>query len=310
MSVRSTDRPLVVLLGPTASGKTRLALELATRRDLEIVSADSVQIYQGLDIGSAKPTAAERGAVVHHGLDVLSPSEPSHAGRWLAAVQPAIDRLHAAGRVPLVVGGTGLYARALMLGLSAIPEISPAVRDAVRERVRADPSGAWAELGRLDPATAARLAPADLQRVGRALEVVHQTGRPLSAWHADDPPAPRYDATIVVLEPDVASLEARIAVRARQMLEGGLVREVEGLLAAGVAPDAPGLRTLGYREVVAALAADRAVTVDALAHAHRQYARRQRTWFRGSGMAGLALRSLDPDLPDAVAALERALASR
>jgi len=303
--------PLVVVLGPTASGKTRLSLPLAEALASEIVSADSVQIHRRLDIGSAKPSAAERARVPHHGLDVLEPTEPSHAGRWLEAVTPAIARLHAAGRVPLVVGGTGLYARALLLGLSAVPEVDAALRERVRRAALADPGAAWAELARLDPPTAARLAPADVQRVARALEVAHGTGRPLSAWHADDPPAPRYAATIIVLEPEATALQARIAARAAAMLADGLHEEVAALLAAGVPADAPGLRTLGYREVTQALAAGRRVGADELARAHWQYARRQRTWLRGSGMAGLTTRRLDPDAPGAerlVLALARASA--
>ncbi|MFO0751467.1 MAG: tRNA (adenosine(37)-N6)-dimethylallyltransferase MiaA [Myxococcota bacterium] len=183
-----TSRPRVlVLLGPTASGKTRLALELARALDTDVVSADSVQVYRGLDIASAKPSAAEQAAVRHHGLDLFDPREPSHAGRWLAAVEPAIAELSARGRVPLVTGGTGLYARALLLELSPIPDIAPELRAAVRAETLADPAAAHAELARLDPASAARLAPNDLQRVGRALEVARQSGRPLSAWHADEP---------------------------------------------------------------------------------------------------------------------------
>lgn len=299
-------QPLIVLLGPTASGKTRLALELAAALGTEIVSADSVQVYRDLDIGSAKPTADERRAVAHHGLDLFDPREGSHAGRWLAAAEPALAELRARGRTPIVCGGTGLYVRALLLGLSPIPDIHAEVRVAARAECEADPLAAHAALARLDPATAARLAPRDLQRVSRALEVARATGRPLSAWHADEPPAPRYEARVFVLTPAVDALEARIASRARAMISAGLVDEVSGLLARGVPPDAPGLMTMGYREVVAALARS-ALDVDALAaelaRAHRQYAKRQRTWFRGSGMAGIAFVELDPDRPDAARAL-------
>jgi len=299
--------PIVVLLGPTASGKTRLGLALAEALGVPIVSADSVQIYRGLDIGSAKPSPEERARVPHVGLDLIDPVEPAHAGLWLQAIEPAIAAEHARGKVPLVVGGTGLYARALLLGLAPVPPIAPALRAAVRARVDADPGAAHDELARLDPTTAARLAVHDRQRVARALEVALATDRPLSAWHADAPQAPRFDATILVLDPDGAALEARIAARARAMLAAGLVAEVEALLAAGVPSDAPGLTTLGYREVVAAIAAGRAVEAEALARAHRQYARRQRTWLRGSGMAGLSIQRLDPDADDALARARAAL---
>ncbi|MCC6625583.1 MAG: tRNA (adenosine(37)-N6)-dimethylallyltransferase MiaA [Deltaproteobacteria bacterium] len=294
---------IVVLLGPTASGKTRLGMALAQELGVPIISADSVQVYRGLDIGSAKPTPAERARVPHVGLDLLDPTEPSHAGRWLAAIEPTIASLHDAGKVPLVAGGTGLYARVLLLGLAPIPEIDPALRDEVRRRVAADPRAAHAELARRDPLTAARLAERDQQRVARALEVALHTGRPLSAWHADEPQAPRFDATIVVLDPAPAALEARIAARAEAMVQAGLVAEVAALLAGGIPPDAPGLATLGYREVVAALVAGRPLDGDLLVRAHRQYARRQRTWLRGSGMAGLPATRLDPDDHDALARL-------
>lgn len=295
-----SKRPFILgILGPTASGKTHLALRLAEALDTEIVSVDSVQVYRDLDIGSAKPTRSERARVPHHALDLFDADEATHAGRWLTAAQAAIDALHARGRVPILCGGTGLYVRALLLGLAEVPAIDPALRDATRVEVAADSVAAHALLTDLDPATAARVAPRDALRIARALEVVRQTGRPLSAWHATDPQGPRYDATLFTLDPAPATLDARIATRARVMLEHGLVDEVRALLTR-FSPDAPGLQTLGYRQVVAHLATPNPALVDDLARAHRQYAKRQRTWFRGSGMRDLPTVTLDPDHPDAL----------
>jgi len=297
-----SERPFTIgVLGPTGAGKTRLAMQLAQALDSEIVSADSVQVYRGLDIGSAKPTRAEQAAVRHHALDLFAPAEETHAGRWLVAAEDACQGLHAQARVPILCGGTGLYVRALLLGLSAVPSIEPALRARVRAEVAADPLAAYARLLSLDPETAARVAPRDQLRVGRALEVADQTGRPLTAWHAADPQAPLRSATLIVLEPDAATLEARLVARAAAMLAGGLVDEVRELLASGLEPNAPGLSTLGYRTVVEHLTRPNPDLLGTLARAHRQYAKRQRTWFRGSGMRGLTTVTLDPDAPDALA---------
>lgn len=278
--------PIIVIVGPTAAGKTVLALARAAQLGGEIISADSVQVYRGLDIGSAKPTAAERAAVVHHLVDVCDPADQINAGAWVAAAEPIIADLHARGRVPIVAGGTGLYVRALIDGLAAIPDVPAEVQRAVRERLVTE--GAHAlhrELAGLDPETAARLAPNDSQRVARALEVRLATGASLSAFHAEHRAqrAPRYAATMVGVFPDRDVLERRIVARAQRMVDEGLVDEVRALLERGVSADAPGLRTMGYREVVSHLVARpllRAELVAALALAHRRYAKRQITWWR------------------------------
>ncbi len=300
-----TTTPWVLALaGPTASGKSAVALALARRAGAEIVSADSVQVYRGLEIGSAKPTAEERAEVPHHGLDLLSPAERGDAMRWAAHAADAMRDALGRGRPVIVVGGTGLYFRALFSGLSEMPEIPEAVRTAVHARLDAEGVRALhAELATVDPATAAAIAPEDRQRVARALEVLMASGRPLSAWQAQ-PPRPvaagivRQDAVAFwTLTPERGPHRDAIARRAARMVEEGLVDEVAALLAEGLSPDAPGLQSLGYRSVVAAITAgavNRDALVEAVAQGHVRYAKRQRTWFEGSAGAPLGWRAISP----------------
>jgi tRNA dimethylallyltransferase len=289
--VRSPPR-ILALGGPTASGKSALALALAEELGAAIVSADSVQVYRGLDVGSAKPDAAEQARVPHFGLDLLDPTEQGDAARYADAMRPILAERLAAGRPTIVCGGTGLYFRALFAGLAAIPAIPEGVRAELAERVATEGLAPLAsDLARLDPLAAARVAPNDRQRVLRALAVVLATGRPLSAWQADPvPPSPlAAEARFVALLPERGPLRLRIADRARAMVAAGMLDEVSGLLARGVPPDAPGLQSLGYRAAVAALidAADPTrppnpgAFAERLAIAHGQYAKRQLTWFGG-----------------------------
>jgi tRNA dimethylallyltransferase len=276
------DRPILALVGPTASGKTALALEWAEALGTEIVSADSVQIHIGLDIGSAKPTAAELSRVPHAAISVLPPTERPSAGRWVELVTPTITRLHEQGRVPIVCGGTGLYVRSLLEGLADIPAVPEAVRSEIASRLeRLGVEALHHELARVDAAAAERISPRDPQRITRALEVLAATGVPISTWQRETTRPPGYQATVVGLAVDRAVLTRRIAERAAQMVADGLIDEVVGLLAT-YPPDCPGLTTLGYREVVAAVRAgrpDRLALTARLAQAHRQYAKRQETWF-------------------------------
>ncbi len=304
-----TAAPLLVLVGPTAAGKSAVALAVAEAVGGEIVSADSVQVYRGVDLGSAKPTAAEQARVRHHCIDLADPTEQLDAATWAAAADAAIADARARGRVPIVCGGTGLYVRALLHGLTDLPDPPPDVRDAVRADLAArGPAALHAELAAVDPQAAARVPPTDPQRITRALEVYRATGRPLSAWQADHGFRPRrYDAHVVGLWPDRDVLRARIYARARAMLASGWPDEVRALLARGVPPDAPPLRALGYREVVAHVlghlpAAD---LPDAVARGHWQYARRQLTWFRGITTREDALVHHEPGAPDLVARLSR-----
>jgi tRNA dimethylallyltransferase len=282
----ATEAPALVLLaGPTAAGKTALSLELAGRFGAEIVGADSVQVYRGLDIGSAKPTPAERARAPHHLLDVADPAEGFSAARYAELADAAIADIAGRGRRALVVGGTGLYIKALLWGLAPAPPVDQALRDQLQSQWEAEgPAALHARLAGLDPEAAARLHPNDRQRVLRALEVCLQTGAPFSRrQQAHGFARPRYPHLIIGLERPREELNQRIEARARDMWEGGLLEEVRGLLARGTPPDAPGLASLGYRQAVAVLAGDmqpQEALFDMI-RATKAYAKRQLTWFRG-----------------------------
>ncbi len=272
-----------VLTGATGTGKTEVALELAERLGAEIVCADSRQLYRGLDVATGKPTPAERARVPHHGFDTLDPAETSSAGEYGRATRPILERLAGNGTPALLVGGSGLYLRALHAGLAEVPEIPDDVRSGVRARLEAQGAPALhEELAALDPALAARLAPLDRQRIARGLEVVLATGKPLSEWQAESAhdPAPWFWVALGRPRSSHADLLAR---RARGFFEGGLLGEVEGLRAAGVARDAPGLDALGYREALDVLEGTRSLddAVLLLTRHTVQYAKRQATWLRG-----------------------------
>ena len=283
MSASGAD--YLCLAGPTASGKSAAALAiaaaLAPRRAVEIVSVDSALVYRGMDIGTAKPSAAERAAVPHHLIDIVDPAERYSAARFITDAGAAVAAIRERGGVPLLVGGTMLYFKALFDGLDALPEADPAVRADID--ARAQHSG-WpalhAELAAIDPATAARLAPNDSQRIQRALEVHRVSGRPLSAWHsAPDGLTP----PLIALEPnDRAWLHARIGERFAAMLDAGFVDEVRRLRARGdLHAGLPSMRAVGYRQAWSALDDD---DLDSLATkataATRQLAKRQLTWLR------------------------------
>jgi tRNA dimethylallyltransferase len=274
------SRPRIVcVVGPTASGKSALAVELAERVGGEIVSADSRQIYRSLDIGTAKPTAAERARVRHHCLDLIQPGERFDAARFRAAASAAIADIEARGRVPLVVGGTGLYVRVLLRGLCPAPPRVPAVRATLEETIAEHGTPALhARLAALDPDTARRVGPRDAARIVRALEVALTTGVPLSRWQAEHAFGEHpYEALVIGLARPVAELDDRIATRARAMLEGGFLDEVRRLHARGVVVDA-----VGYREMLACVTrgSDVDAALAATVLATRRFAKRQRTWFR------------------------------
>ena len=270
---------LVCIVGPTASGKTALALALASRFGAEIVSADSRQIYRGLDVGTAKPTLAERARVRHHCLDLIEPGEAFDAARFRRAADDAIADIRARGRVPFVVGGTGLYVRALLRGLCPAPPRVPALRAAFDATMARDGLDAlYAQLARIDPESARRLAPRDRVRIVRALEVALATGVPLSRWQAEHGFRERpYETLVIGLARPTAELDDRIRARVDAMVARGFVEEVRALAARGVVPDA-----LGYGEMRACVEgrADLATAVRGTALATRRFAKRQRTWFR------------------------------
>ena len=275
------------LAGPTASGKSAAALAIAEAlapvRPVEIVSVDSALVYRGMDIGTAKPSAAERARVAHHLIDILDPTEAYSAARFVRDAQRLIDEIGARGRTALLVGGTMLYFKALFDGIDAMPEADPAIRAELERRAAREGLPALhAELAAVDPVAAARIAPRDAQRIQRALEVHRVTGEPISARQtrrSTDRHAP-----LIALEPrDRGWLHARIAERFEAMLERGLVDEVRALRARGdLGPDLPSMRSVGYRQAWAALDADRLDTLPATGTAAtRQLAKRQLTWLRG-----------------------------
>jgi tRNA dimethylallyltransferase len=296
------------LAGPTASGKSRIALALAERVPLEIVSVDSAQVYRGMDIGTAKPSAAERTAVPHHLIDIIEPSQAYSAAQFAADATRLVDEINARGRLALLVGGTMLYFKILVDGLDALPAVDPALRAALQAEAFARGWPALhAELARVDPTTAARLPATDAQRIGRALEVFRATGRTLSSFHT----APRAErpAALIALEPRERSwLHERIAQRLDAMLGAGLIDEVRALRARpDLQAELPAMRCVGYRQVWTAL--DEGLHGPALVAAARergiaatrQLAKRQLTWLRGMQRSVVACE--DSDAAAQVAAL-------
>jgi tRNA dimethylallyltransferase len=296
----------VAVLGATASGKSALGLALAERTGGEIVCCDSQQVYVGMDIGTAKPTPAERARVPHHGLDLVPPDQAFHAARWAEVARAAIHAIAARDRLPIVVGGTGLYYRALVAGLFEAPPPDPAIR--ARHREEAAGSGApalHARLAAIDPEAAASIRTGDLVRISRALEVHEQTGVPISTLRKQAAAPGDLAPTVLLLDPPLDVLRARIAARVADMLAAGFLDEVKALRAAGYGPACKPLQALGYRQLGEVLDGKRTLT-DATSEtiqATVQYARRQRTWFRGEA-AALRLGAA-PELESALAAIAR-----
>lgn len=281
---------LLAIVGPTASGKTALAVELAERLGGEVVSADSVQIYRSFDLGSGKPTAEELRRAPHHLVSAVDPMEHVDASSWAERASRAIDDVRARGRVPIVCGGTFLWVKALLFGLAEAPSASAEVR--ARHRALADAEGRSAlhdQLRAVDPESAGRLHPNDLMRVSRALEVFELTGRPLSAWHREHAFAQvRHRARLVAIRCDGTALTERIRMRVRGWLAAGWVEEVEGLLGSGYG-EARAMGSVGYAEVRAMLAGalPREELEIAVVRATRVFARRQRTWLNHADVAWL-----------------------
>lgn len=288
----------LAIAGPTASGKTALALALAHEWPIEIISVDSALVFRGMDIGTAKPTAAELAQVPHHLIDIRDPTQAYSAAEFVRDAQSLLPAIQARGHLPVLVGGTMLYFKALFEGLDDLPPAQPAWREQIETRAQ---NQGWpvlhAELAHIDPVTAARLAPQDGQRIGRALEVWHATGRPLSSFHTRnqklDPQATLQVAgqpgCLLSLEPvQRAWLHERIALRFETMLEDGLLAEVQALRQRGdLSLELPSMRCVGYRQTWEAL--EKTATLDAAAWAEwrdrgifatRQLAKRQLTWLR------------------------------
>jgi len=280
---RPRDDELIVVVGPTATGKTDLAITLAERWGGEVVSADSVQIYREFDMGSGKPSAEERERAHHHLIDLIDPMAPVDAARFAALADEAIAGIRARGHVPIVCGGTFLWVKALLFGLAPTPAADPVIRARHDELARSEGKGALhAELARVDPESAERLSPNDALRVSRALEIFELTGRPQGEWFEEHGfREPRYQATLVGVQRPREVLDQRIETRTRAWLDAGWVEEVRRLLQAGRG-GARAMASVGYKQVRAHV--DGALGEPELAteivRATRVFVRRQRTWLR------------------------------
>ncbi len=313
----TSDPAILCILGPTASGKTGLSLELAERFNGEIVVMDSAQVYQGLQIGSAKPTPAEVSRVPHHLLGTFAWADVCSAARWADCARAAITDIHQRGRLPILCGGTFLYLRALLEGLHPLPTDDRSLRDELEQRAQREGVPALhAELARKDPLTAARIHPNDTQRTLRALEILAQSGQGREALIASQRPACSWDGPVLklALMPGTReALRARIATRFHAMLDEGLWQEVRAVYQdPEFDPDLPVLKAVGYRQLFAALdgrlsedeAVERAII------ATRQYAKRQLTWLRGDSSLHWIDSSSADATQEAVAQVEQWLGSR
>jgi len=276
--------PLVLVLGPTASGKSALAVRLAQHFDGEVVNADAMAVYREMDIGTAKPTREERSGVPHHCLDCIPVEEPCHLARWLAMAESAVADIHARGRLPVVAGGSPLYAKALLEGLSAGPPRDEAIRAALQDRFEREGGEALlAELAAVDPDYAAERHPNDAKRIVRALEVHARTGRPYSSFHTTDGiRRDDYRTLLLGLEWERETLHRRINARAKAMFAAGLVAEVRSL--AGRLSKEAG-QAVGYKEVLAMLRGeyDQERAEELVRRNTRHLAKHQRTWYRRFG---------------------------
>ncbi len=277
--------PLVLLAGPTAAGKTSLSIELCAHISAEIVNADSMQVYRRMEIGTAKPTLEQRRIVPHHLIDLVDPDEPFDAARYLHFAGPVIEDIRERGKLPLVVGGTGLYMKVLTLGLCPGPASDPEVkRRLIADEKSKGPGRLYSDLLLIDPESAARIHPNDRQRIIRALEVFYQGGVPLSILQKGHGFKEELLPTIkIFINLEREALYERINRRVDRMIESGLKDEVEGLLAMGYTAELKSMQSLGYRQMAAHIAG--AISIHEAAYQikrdTRRYAKRQITWFRG-----------------------------
>jgi tRNA dimethylallyltransferase len=306
-------RPLVVILGPTAVGKSRVAVEIAERLDSEILTADSRQVYRGMDIGTDKPPLGARERIVHHLIDLVDPDEAFNAGLFRRYATPLIDALHQRRRLPLVVGGTGLYVRTLLQGLCEAPPSNPAVRAQLCEEAREQGHDhLYARLVATDPVTAAKLHPRDTSKIIRALEVHHLSGIPMSSFQAGHGFAERlYSPLVIGLNRERGQLYRRIDDRIDWQLANGLLEETQELLDRGYRRGSPALTGLGYRHIAAYLAGEyaREEMVRMFKRDTRRFAKRQMTWFRReTATTWLMIRESEP-LEETVARVMRLIDS-
>jgi tRNA dimethylallyltransferase len=295
---------VVGVVGPTAAGKTALSLDLAHALDGEVVNVDSMQLYRGMDIGTAKLRVEERRGVPHHVLDVWDVTEPASVAQYQRLARAAVDDIAARGRTPLLVGGSGLYLRAVLEDFE-FPGTDPILRaDLEAQLAQVGPGALHARLAAADPAAAGRILPSNGRRIVRALEVVTMTGQPFTAALPD--PTPVYPAVLIGVDRDTPDLDGRIAHRVDAMWADGLVDEVRGLLERGLRDGRTASRALGYQQVIALLdgACDDATARAETVRVTRRFVRRQRSWFRRDP----SVRWIDaarPDLADAALAIVR-----
>lgn len=281
----SREQRIILLAGPTGVGKTAASLDIAERLQTEVVNADSMQVYRYLDIGTAKPPREERRRVRHHLLDVVDPDEDFDAARYLDAAAPVIDAIHQQGKVPLVVGGTGLYMKVLTRGIcEAAPGDATLRRQLLQELATQGLPRLYGELSEVDPELAEKIHPNDRQRIIRALEVYRLTHTPLSRWQSRHRfQATRYPSIKVFLFRDRQEMYERIDRRVHWMMAQGFLDEVRQLLAMGYSPALKSLQSLGYKQLIQHLSGQCSMdeAIHQIKRATRHYAKRQLTWFRG-----------------------------
>lgn len=297
---------ILVICGPTASGKTALAVELALRHHGEVVSADSMQIYRRMDIGTAKPTQAEMRGVPHHMLDVADPEEDFSVARYVDMAAKCVDDILSRGRLPILAGGTGLYIDSLLSGRTFAPfQPDSPLRGQLEEQLRREGGAAMlARLAQVDPDSAARLHPNDEKRIVRALEVYQSTGKTITQHNLETQAIPpRYDAlTLALAFERREDMWSRIDRRVDQMMDQGLVAEVQGLLDSGVPAKCTAMQAIGYKEMAAALLSggDVRAAAEEIQLRSRQYAKRQLTWFKRNKAARWLLWGREPDFAAAL----------
>ena len=297
---------ILVICGPTASGKTALAVELALRHHGEVVSADSMQIYRRMDIGTAKPTREEMRGVPHHMLDVADPEEDFSVARYVDMAAKCVDDILSRGRLPILAGGTGLYIDSLLSGRTFAPfQPDSPLRGELEEQLRREGGAAMlARLAQVDPDSAARLHPNDEKRIVRALEVYQSTGKTITQHNLETQAIPpRYDAlTLALAFERREDMWSRIDRRVDQMMDQGLVAEVQGLLDSGVPAKCTAMQAIGYKEMAAALLSggDVRSAAEEIQLRSRQYAKRQLTWFKRNKAARWLLWGREPDFEAAL----------
>ena len=297
--------PLVIVLGPTAVGKSEHAIELAQRFDMEIINADSMQVYRGMDIGSAKPSPAQRELVTHHLIDIKNPDEDFSAAQFRKEALNSIASLHRKGKQPLVVGGTGLYIRALTRGLFPAPPADHRLREELKEQEKNN--GKWylhRELTKIDPVAASRIHPNDTFRVIRALEVFHLTGKSISEQHQNHQFKESYFKVLKIgLTRDRKELYDRIERRVDLMITSGLAEEVKSLLTNGYPPTIKPFQSLGYKQILGFLQGetDMDEAVQLIKRNTKRYAKRQITWFKKDAeIQWVTLPQQSPEIGEAI----------